>query len=162
MISDTIIMRNIECFRNIFYYIHTKAKLRNLYHANRRRFKKTINIVLKIIGGQSTGKEIVMAKEVAVITAEVIKTLSLSCPINTPIYIGESNINHMKDKHLDAYQKYFSYIGTILTSPHYVGINTKDESIEYVREFKIDHEYVKVAVRVSLSGKYFARSFVLI
>lgn len=99
-----------------------------------------------------------MAKEVAVITDEVIKVLSLSCPVNTPIYIGESNIKHMKNKHSDDYQKYSPYIETILTSPHYVGINHKDGSIEYVREFEIDNEYVKVAVRVSLSGKYFARS----
>lgn len=103
-----------------------------------------------------------MAKEIAVITDEVIKTLSLACPVNTPIYIGESNINHMKDKHLDAYQKYSPYIETILTAPHYVGINRRDGSIEYVREFEIDNEYVKVAVRISLSGKYFARSLYIL
>lgn len=43
-------------------------------------------------------------------------------------------------------------------NPDYVGLNTKDESIEYVKEYKVDDEYVKVAVRVSGNRNYFARS----
>jgi len=39
-----------------------------------------------------------------------------------------------------------------------VGMNPKDGSIEYVREFLLDGEFVKVAVRVSGSGNLYARS----
>ena len=37
-------------------------------------------------------------------------------------------------------------------------LNAKDGSIEYIKEYRIDDEYVKVAVRVSDNDKYFARS----
>ena len=64
----------------------------------------------------------------------------------------------MKSSHPSDYQKYSPYISAILSSPDYVGINNADSSIEYVKEFIQDNNYVKVAVRVSASGQYFARS----
>ena len=65
----------------------------------------------------------------------------------------------MQSSHPQDYQKYQEYIGLILTEPEYVGVNPSDQSLEYVRAFQIDeHEYVKVAVRVSLSGRYYART----
>lgn len=99
-----------------------------------------------------------MKKQIAVITEDVIKILGLTCPINTPIYIGESNINHMKSRHPEDYNMYFSYIGIILTKPDYVRLNPKDDSIEYVRRIEINNKFIKVAVRVTASGSYFARS----
>lgn len=98
-------------------------------------------------------------KPIAYITQEIIDLLGLSCTANTPIYLGQSNIEHMKNRHLQDYQKYHAYIALILSEPQYVGANPTDQSIEYVREFQIDTaEYVKVAVRISLSGRYYARS----
>ena len=64
----------------------------------------------------------------------------------------------MKNSHPEDYSKYGSYIIDILSKPEYVGINKKDDSIEYVKAFSIDNEYVKVAVRVSNNGVYYARS----
>lgn len=40
----------------------------------------------------------------------------------------------------------------------YVGINSSDNSIEFVKEYVIDNEFVKVAVRVSRGNKLYARS----
>lgn len=100
--------------------------------------------------------------QIAIISKTVIDALSLNCQVGTPIYLGDSNISHMKARHFSDYQKYHSYISVILSSPEYVGINPKDDSIEYVREFISEKEYVKVAVRVSLSGNYFVRSLYIL
>jgi len=56
------------------------------------------------------------------------------------------------------YAKYGIHIRNIINTPDYIGINPGDSSIEYIKDFTIDNEYVKVAVRVSQSGKYFTRS----
>ena len=92
------------------------------------------------------------------ISDEVKSILSLSCQNNRSIFLGESNVVHMKRKHLDAYTKYGKYLSDIICNPDYVGENKSDNSIEYVKEFFEDSEYVKVAVRVSQQNIYFARS----
>lgn len=94
---------------------------------------------------------------IAYLTDKVIKTLGLSFE-ESPIYLGNSNIEHMKRRHPNEYDKYGKYLSEIINSPDYVGINPKDKSIAYIKEFKIDNEYVKVAVRVSSNGYLFARS----
>lgn len=74
------------------------------------------------------------------------------------IYIGNDTVNHIKTKHLNDYNKYFVHIEDILNTPDLIAINPKDNSLEFVKEYKIENEYVKVAVRVSGNGKYFVRS----
>lgn len=94
---------------------------------------------------------------IAYLTEKIAETLGL-VKKRFPIYLGESNIEHMKQRHPADYAKYGSYIPEILNQPDYVGINPNDNSIAFVKEFKIDGEYVKVAVRISSSGILFARS----
>ena len=53
---------------------------------------------------------------------------------------------------------YGERIPEIIDSPDYVAKNPSDNSIEYVKEFSVNDGYVKVAVRVSNSGVYYARS----
>lgn len=92
-------------------------------------------------------------------SSAVIQKLNLNIPAETPIYLGQSNIDHMITKHPDDYSAYSAYMSQILDSPDFVGINPSDNSIEFVKEIKLTTgEYVKVAVRISNSGKYFARS----
>ena len=95
---------------------------------------------------------------VGYITEQVINALGLGIAANTPIYIGPSNITHMQQSHLQDYQKYGADISTIIASPDYVGMNPTDASIEYVKEYVIDGNFVKVAVRVAASGRFYARS----
>lgn len=97
-------------------------------------------------------------QKIGTISAHVAALLGLSNAVNMPILIGASNIEHMKTSHPADYEKYGDQISLIVNDPDYVGINQSDGSIEYVKEYKIDDEYVKVAVRISTKGQYYARS----
>jgi len=91
--------------------------------------------------------------QVGVITAQVIQILGLDIEPDTPIFIGETNIVHMETEHGKEYELYGRLIGQIISSPTYIGY--RKGSIEYIKELS---EYVKVAVRVSSDGTYYART----
>jgi len=97
-------------------------------------------------------------EKVGELTQAVIDALGLSMKAGQEILLGNTNILHMQTKHAGDYACYGGYIPAILAKPNYVGLNQKDTSIEYVKEFQEHGEYVKVAVRVSLGGTLFARS----
>ena len=97
-------------------------------------------------------------KKIGTVKSNVILALGLSIKDNTPIFLGDSNIEHMKTKHPLDFAKYGDKISAIIQTPDYIGINSKDDSIEYVKEYKAEDEYVKVAVRVSKGNTFFARS----
>ena len=99
-----------------------------------------------------------MAQEVGKVSARVISLLGSSLYVDQPIYLGQSNITHMQSRHPADYAKYGQYIPQILSQPDYVGENPSDGSIEYVKDFQINGEFVKVAVRLSGGGTLYARS----
>ena len=99
-----------------------------------------------------------MTTEVGKLSEKVIALLGLPLQTNQPIFLGDSNIAHMLKRHPADYAQYGKYIPQILNHPDYVGQNPSDGSIEYVKEFKIDDEFVKVAVRLSGGGALYARS----
>lgn len=99
-----------------------------------------------------------MRKRIGSFSECVIKTLNLDIPIGTPIYIADSNIEHMKSYHPSDYEKYKDQLPNIIANPDYVGKNIKDDSIEFTKEYFYNGEYVKVAIRVSSSNIYYARS----
>jgi len=84
----------------------------------------------------------------------VIRRLSLSIEAGTPIYLGKSNLKHMQKAHPKDFKKYGTRLKRILSEPDYVGIRD-DGSIEYIKAFGM---HIKVAVRVTLGGEYFART----
>lgn len=88
----------------------------------------------------------------------VIEALGLNIPSGTPIYIADTNIEHMKASHPEDFEKYGGNIPEIIAHPDYVGLNAKDDSIEFTKEYVIDGNFVKVAVRVSTRNVYYARS----
>ncbi len=92
------------------------------------------------------------------ISLEMQKLLNLNIPGDNRIYLGPTNIAHMQSSHPADYIKYKDEIPRILATPDYVGINPKDSSIEYVKEYMVNNEFVKVAVRISAGNKYYARS----
>lgn len=97
-------------------------------------------------------------KQIGKFSKDIIKLLGLDIPVGTPIYIADSNIEHMKSSHPEDFQKYGCDIEDIIASPDYVGKNVKDNSIEFTKEYQQDGNFVKVAVRVSLQNIYYARS----
>lgn len=80
------------------------------------------------------------------------------------VFIGEQNVNHIKDEHYDDYEKYFEYVPEIIHSPDYVGRNLRNNSIELIRKFFSEEKkiYVKVAVRVSKRGILYVRTLFVI
>ena len=92
------------------------------------------------------------------ISENIKKLLGLSSVGDDNIYMSATNIAHMESSHPSDYAKYKDQIQNILASPDYVGQNPNDNSIEYVKNFIIDSEYVKVAVRLSSGNKDYARS----
>lgn len=99
-----------------------------------------------------------MRKKIGAFSAQIIEILELDIPAGTPIYIADSNIEHMKTSHPNDFEKYGDELKNIISNPDYVGKNVKDDSIEFTKEYCIDGEYVKVAVRVSTHSIYYARS----
>lgn len=101
-------------------------------------------------------------KQIGTISKQVAKLVGLPELEGMAIMLGDSNIAHMKSKHPSDYEKYGGEISNIVTAPDYIGRNPKDNSIEYVKGYVVDDEYVKVAVRVSAAGTLFARSLYIL
>lgn len=99
-----------------------------------------------------------MTQQVGTLSANVIAALGLPLQTGQPILLGSGNISHMMNRHPGDYAKYGQYIPAILANPDYVGQNPSDGSIEYVKDFQVNGEFVKVAVRLSGGGTLFARS----
>ena len=97
-------------------------------------------------------------KKIGNISDEVITKLALTNIADRNIYIGASNIEHMKNEHPDDFKKYGSEISDILSHPDYIRKHKKNGSIEYVKEYKLENDYVKIAVRVSSGNRFYARS----
>lgn len=103
-------------------------------------------------------KEYVPHKVVGQVTKQIESLLDLSDVKDKNIYFSATNLEHMRTSHPEDFEKYGAELIHILAYPDYVGRNPKDGSIEYVKEYLVDGEYVKVAVRLSRSDRYFARS----
>ncbi len=99
---------------------------------------------------------------VGYISKPIIDLLNLDMKPNTPVYIGETNIEHIKNRHPYEYDTYLSDIGLIINSPDYVGLNPKDASILFVKLYEIQGEYIRVAAKVTSSGKCFAKTLHLL
>lgn len=99
-----------------------------------------------------------MNRQVGVITKKVIDILGLDYKEGLPIILGDSNIEHMKRQHLEDYEKYGKDIESIIKEPTYIAKNPNQGSIEYIKEYKIDNDFVLVAVRISNKGTMFAKT----
>lgn len=95
---------------------------------------------------------------VGYISQSVIETLHLKLKPNTPVFIGESNIEHIKSRHPYEYDKYYRDISTIINSPDYVGKNPKDGSLLFVKLYKVQEEYIRVAVKITSDHRCFAKT----
>ncbi|MEG1009012.1 MAG: PBECR2 nuclease fold domain-containing protein, partial [Clostridia bacterium] len=92
------------------------------------------------------------------ISIDVIQKLKLNIEKNTPIYISQKNIEHIKNKHFKDYDKYGNQIENIIKYPTYIAKHPKDGSIEYIKKYILNNEYVFVAVRVTSNNINFVRT----
>ncbi|RVP92910.1 PBECR2 nuclease fold domain-containing protein [Sinorhizobium meliloti] len=99
-------------------------------------------------------------EKVGEINDVVISVLNLSLDPDTPIFLGETNLEHMKSEHPEDFEKYSGKLAEILEFPDYVAKHPKKDSIEYVKKFYDEEkeDYVLVAVRASRIGIYYART----
>jgi hypothetical protein len=112
---------------------------------NRKKMIKTKNTIIQI--GKITPK-------VAVILDVV--------PVDSPILLSESTINHIQNRHPKDYARYGKYIAKIINTPDYVGLRPTDGTVVYVKEFTFENENVKLAVRATKKGVLFVRSLYVI
>ena len=96
------------------------------------------------------------------VTEDIAQLLGITPPADRTIYLGTSNLAHMKKSHPVDFARYGGELINILAAPDYVGQHPTDGSIEYVKEFLLAGEYVKVAVRLSKSDRYYARSLYIL
>lgn len=97
-----------------------------------------------------------MDYKVGIITKKIIKTLSLGYKEEVPIYVGKSNLKHMKEQHPKDFSMYGKYIKDIIKNPTYLAKNDKKNSIEFIKKYNKD--FVLVAVRMSKNKINFART----
>ena len=96
--------------------------------------------------------------QVGELDSSLLLLIGLTIKDKTPIYLSETNLRHMRNSHPADYQNYGQYIPQILSQPDYIGAHSSDGSIEFVKEFGLGPDFVKVAVRISRAGRYFVRS----
>lgn len=99
-----------------------------------------------------------MVTKVGCFSENIINALNLNMASGTPIYIGDTNIEHIKKRHEYEYEKYYKFLPDIIAQPDYVGLNPKDNSIQLVKEFKISNDYVRVAIKVMQTGTCFVKT----
>lgn len=97
-----------------------------------------------------------MRKLVGRLDHRVIELFQLPLESDVPIFLGDSNVEHMKQEHPEDYEKYGDKLEQIIRNPDFVAKHPRKNSIEYIKVFEPDH--VLVAVRVSNNGKLYART----
>lgn len=91
----------------------------------------------------------------------IIDIFDLDFKAEQPIYIGESNLSHMKSEHPGDFEAYGGKIKEIINNPDYIAKHPqkKNSAIEYIKVYKNKNdEYVLVAVRATGKGTLFART----
>lgn len=102
-------------------------------------------------------------RAVGTIEKYVIDALGLNIKENTPIFIADTNIQHIREHHSDAYMKYMDSLESVIAKPDYIGIaGVYAPSIEYVKHFRVNDELVNVAVRATSRGVHYVRSMFII
>lgn len=89
---------------------------------------------------------------------DVLSTL-LEADINLEgksVLIGNSNLNHVKERHPEIFEKYTGSLSDIISMPDYVGVHPDGKSIELIKKFE---DNILVAIRIKNSGPLWIKSF---
>lgn len=100
-----------------------------------------------------------MNKQIGKIDKKVIVALGLTDVVeDTPIFISDMNIEHIKSNHPKDYERYGKQISNIIENPTYIARHPQKESIEYIKKYILNNEYVLVAVRITSNNVNFVRT----
>jgi hypothetical protein len=97
-------------------------------------------------------------RQIGKIANRLIELLSLEIKEDTPIFINDNNLELIAEKHPDDFAKYGNDLEKIINNPTYISQHPINKSIEYIKVYKQEQDYVLVAVRVSLGGNYYVRT----
>ena len=101
-------------------------------------------------------------RKIGEFSQKLIDVLGLKISAGTPIYIGDSNIEHIKFRHPYEYEQYFCDIENIIKFPDYIGQNPHDHSVLFVRLYEMRKEYIRIAVKINLCGNCYAKTLHLL
>lgn len=96
-----------------------------------------------------------MIKIVGYLKQEIIDNLKLNTTRETPIYLGDININHIKNRHPYEYECYFDHIEEIISQPDYYGINPKDKNIMLIKIFEMSGNHIRLGIKLTNEGKLY-------
>jgi hypothetical protein len=94
-------------------------------------------------------------EKVGEFSQKLVAALGIDVAIGTEIYVGQTNIAHMAIEHSYEYYRFFDKIPSIIANPDYVRHKQDDGSIEFIKSVG---KHLKLAVRITGDGKYYARS----
>lgn len=97
-------------------------------------------------------------QQIGIVGSTIINKFNLNITPDTPIFIGSNNRAHMESSHKDIYEQYSDCIEEIISAPDYVGVNPHDNSLEYYKNFGQTIIHIKIAVRPTRNGIYFAKT----
>ena len=98
-----------------------------------------------------------MQTQIGILKKNVIDALGLSID-EKPIFMGDQNIDHMKNTHPEDFKKYSDDISDIIQNPTYVSLHPNNNSIQYIKEYIREGKHILLAVRASGKGIFFART----
>lgn len=93
-------------------------------------------------------------KKIGQIDPEIIALLNLPMNPGEPIFVGQTNLDHMKNRHPEDYAQYGAHLSQIVQNPGYVSLHPNG-SIQYIKEFP---DRVMVGVRATGNGTLIART----
>ncbi len=97
-------------------------------------------------------------EKIGVIGELIVDMFNLTISTDTPIFIGLNNRIHMENNHREIYLQHSEHMREIIKSPDFVGINPHDNSLEYYKNYGEITVHIKLAVRPTKSGIYFAKT----
>ena len=73
-----------------------------------------------------------MRKKVGLFSENVVQKLGLEMAVGTPIYVADTNVEHMQKSHPEDYEKFGNELHNIIANPDYVGKNIPTSHNELV------------------------------
>lgn len=101
-------------------------------------------------------------RQIGTFSKRIIELLNLQIEQGTPIFIGDKNIAHIKERHPEEYDLYFPRIEEIISDPDFVGKDPKNNSIDFVKLYQAGTEYIQVSVRIDMGGRHIARTLFML